>query len=175
MREVMLDLETLSTRPNAIIVSIGAVKFDRRGPIRDLEQLDQFYKRIEIDSCKELGMHFDQEVQNWWNEQDDDIRYEALEHTERGTIKDVLHDFSRWFRGCKLIWGNGDDFDCTILSEAYKLAGIKTPWNFWDTRDVRTALDIGNINPRDLPSQHKHHPIHDCYRQIIGVKKSLSS
>ncbi len=169
----MIDLETLSTRPNAIIVSIGAIKFERKGPLRDLNNLDQFYKRIDIESCRELGLHYDQSVADWWSEQDPDIRYEALDNPDRAKIKDVLTDFSRWFRGCKLVWGNGDDFDCTILCEAYTIAGIKPPWDFWNTRDVRTVLDIGQVNINDLPLANKHHPIHDCYRQIVGVKKAL--
>lgn len=171
MREVMIDLETLSTRSNAIILSIGALKFERRGPIRELSQLDQFYKRIDIDSCKELGLHYDQNTADWWSRQNQEIRYEALDNPDRALLKDVLHDFSLWFKGCKLIWGNGDDFDCTILSEAYKTAGIDVPWEFWNTRDVRTAFDIGKVDIHSLPSDNKHHPIHDCYRQIIGIKK----
>jgi DNA polymerase III epsilon subunit-like protein len=175
MREIMLDLETLSTRPNAIILSIGAIKFERKGPIRELNELDQFYKRIDIQSCRELGLHYEESVNDWWSRQDQNIRYEALENPDRSCLKDVLHEFKDWFRGCKLIWANGDDFDCVILAEAYKAAGIDVPWNYWDTRDVRTALDIGKISQRDLPANDKHHPVHDCYRQIIGVKKVFSN
>ena len=57
--EVMIDIETLSTRPNAVILTIGAIKFDRKGPLKKLEEMDQFYVRISKESCELSGMIID--------------------------------------------------------------------------------------------------------------------
>lgn len=64
MSEVMLDLETLSTRTNAVILVIAAIKFNRNDPELPLERLQTFYRRIDIQSCVEVGMHTDPKLLN---------------------------------------------------------------------------------------------------------------
>lgn len=169
----MLDLETLSVRPNAVILIIGAVKFSRAGSLKPLKKMDVFYRRIELDSCAELGMRVDKATVDWWKQQDEKVYYEALENPDRVPIRQALEEFSIWMRGCKKIWGNGDDFDCTILGEAYDLCAIEKPWNFWDTRDVRTLFDLAGVRKCDLPTDNEHHAVYDCYRQIVGVKRAF--
>ncbi|MCH7976357.1 MAG: 3'-5' exoribonuclease [Bacteroidetes bacterium] len=44
----MIDLETLSIRPNAVILTIGAVKFERNTNPVNPKFLDTFYRRIDI-------------------------------------------------------------------------------------------------------------------------------
>ena len=48
---VMIDLETMSTRSNASICSIGAVKFEGS------TILDKFYCTIDLKSCKDGGLN----------------------------------------------------------------------------------------------------------------------
>lgn len=170
--EVMVDLETMSTRNHASILVIGAIKFDRNGQNSSLDNMETFYKRIEIDSCKELGLDVDRDTMNWWSTQPDYIYEEAFKK-ERVPLKRALSEFSRWFRGCNLIWCQGANFDIPILSEAYARCDMKTPWKFWNVRDTRTVFDICNFKMSDLPDFNKHHALYDCLRQIIGVQKSL--
>jgi exodeoxyribonuclease VIII len=178
MTEVMMDLETLSVRPHSIILVIGAIKFNRGETwsvnIDDegLKKLDTFYIRIKIDSCVKIGLHSDPNTEKWWNEQDDDVKYEALNNPDRVTLKDALEKFSDWYGNNprRKIWGNGSSFDCTILGEAYKRCGLNIPWKFWLERDLRTIMDIGHIRMCDLPQYKKHHALYDCYRQIIGFQ-----
>lgn len=171
----MVDIETLSTRPDAVIVSIAAIKFDRQGDLPKLENMETFYKRVSRESCEVLGMHVDPKTMEWWKKQEEDVRFEALENpVDRLDIKEALRELSQFIgKANPIIWGNGDDFDCTILGEAYRICNQETPWKFWNTRDVRTVFDLGNVTPWSLPDNHKHHPIHDCYRQILGLKKAF--
>lgn len=171
----MVDIETLSTQSSAVILSIGALKFDRSETLPDSpDVMDSFYVRVARESCEVLGMHVDPETVRWWNSQAEEVRHEALEDTaERLTIKDALSQLTRWIGGSELIWSHGDDFDCVILSDAYRRCGMKVPWKFWNTRDTRTLFDIAGVKNSDLPANSKHHPIHDCYRQVAGVLKSL--
>ena len=99
---------------------------------------------------------------------------------EFDSLREALKSFSLWFKtGEKnnrtLIWGNGSDFDISILGEAYKRCDIKIPWNFWLVRDLRTILDVGNVRMCDLPQTKLHHALYDCYRQIVGLQRSLSN
>ena len=173
MSEVMIDLETLSVLPNSIIVTIGAVKFNRDNTVKSLQNCDTFYRRISIASCKKVNLQSSQATLDWWDTQPKEVKYEALENPARRSLQTVLAEFSQWFGGSSKIWGHGDDFDCVILANAYRACNMTVPWEFWNTRDTRTLFDLANIYMKDLPQDNKHHALSDAYRQVIGVKKSL--
>ncbi len=40
------------------------------------------------------------------------------------------------------MWGNGSDFDNTLLEEAYRATGIKPPWRFTGNRCYRTVKNL---------------------------------
>lgn len=174
----MLDLETLSTRPHAVILVIGAIKFNRNEKWieePDINRIETFYVRIKIDSCIDAGLHVDPQTKKWWSEQNDDIKYEALEHPDRIPLKDALIQFKKWVGNNSShvkIWGNGSSFDCGILGESYKRCDIEAPWKFWNERDLRTIMDLGEVKMCDLPQGKLHHALYDCYRQILGFQMS---
>jgi hypothetical protein len=180
MTDVMMDLETLSVRPHAVILVIGAIKFNRGETwdenidTKGLEKLDTFYIRVKINSCVKAGLHTDSTTEKWWEEQDEDVKYEALKNPDRVTLKTALGKFKEWYGNHprRKIWGNGSSFDCTILGEAYKRCGLTIPWKFWLERDLRTIMDLGEVKMCDLPQYQKHHALYDCYRQIIGFQKA---
>jgi hypothetical protein len=181
--EVMLDLETLSTKPGAVILVIGAIKFRRNDKLNEnidmksLENLDTFYRRITIKSCIDVGLSIEKETEKWWNEQDEEVKYEALTNPDRVSIKQALREFNVWFGNDSRtkIWGNGSSFDCGILAEAYRKCDMEPCWKFWLERDLRTIMDIGRVRPSDLPQYQKHHALFDCYRQIIGFQRSIKN
>jgi hypothetical protein len=166
----MLDLETLGTSSNSVILSIGAVKFERKG--NEITE-SVFYERINIQNCLDTGLEIDSKTLEWWKTQDKNVYYEAIENPNRLSLKNTLLDFSKWFGKSTYIWGKGPSFDCTILSNAYKKLGLEPPWKFWNERDVRTIFDLGNIKNYQLPTDNMHHPVDDCKRQIKGVKMAL--
>lgn len=130
----MLDLETLSTAPNAAIISIGACKFNfKTGRIGE-----SFYRVIEVNYALKYGADIDHETVKWWSRQSEEAR-EIF--NERGQpIYAVLKDFKRFVGNTKVanIWGNGAAFDNVILTQAYKAVGIERPWKYWGDRCYRT-------------------------------------
>ena len=48
----MIDLETLSTNPNAVILTIGGVKFD---PYTHTEPSQGLYFKVDVDSQTAMG------------------------------------------------------------------------------------------------------------------------
>jgi hypothetical protein len=56
MTDIIIDIETLSTKTNALILTIGAIKFNRKESIKDIKDMETFYLRVDIDSCKKLKM-----------------------------------------------------------------------------------------------------------------------
>ena len=183
MPDVMLDLETLSTRPHAVILVIAAIKFERNSSWpekvdeKELDKLDTFYRRITINSCLRRDLHIDEETRKWWNKQPAEIKYESLENPDRITLEQALTEFRDWFgtNPKTHIWGNGSGFDCSILGEAYKRCDMDIPWKFWMERDLRTIMDIGNVNNRSLPQYNMHHALYDAYRQVIGLQRSIKN
>jgi len=178
MTDVMMDLETLSTRPHGVVLIIGAIRFnrgerwDKNIDEKELKKLDVFYRRIKINSCVHSGLHIDETTEKWWREQEPSVQYEALHHPDRVTLKTALREFKEWFGSDSRtkIWGNGSGFDCSILGEAYARCGIEKPWKFWMERDLRTVMDLAGLYSSDLPQYKKHHALWDCYRQIIGFQ-----
>lgn len=169
----MIDIETLSTHPNAFILTIGAVKFSRTGKLKPLNKMVTFYRRILPNSCKRLKLHIDSDTQEWWSKQSQEARYEAFDHPDRVKLSDALNELCEWIGTDEIIWANSPNFDLTILENAMSKCNIIVPWRFWNTRDVRTAVDLGSVN-KDLiitPGA-DHTALADCYKQIIAVKQA---
>jgi exodeoxyribonuclease VIII len=132
--KVMVDLETLGTRPGSVITSIGATKFDENGPYGE-----PFYMRIDLQSCVDVGMLIDIETIKWWMKQSDEARSEFQK--EAFAIDDVLNSFTEWLgypSNVVELWGNGANFDNALLKAAYDNIGLKAPWAFWHDRCYRT-------------------------------------
>ena len=68
-RQVVVDLETLSTRPNSCIVSIGAVAFNLQEAI-----LDEFFINVDASDCRSHGLHIDRNTIEWWKKQSKEAR-----------------------------------------------------------------------------------------------------
>lgn len=167
----MVDLETLSTKNNAIILTIGAIKFNREisiGTFDDIKVENKFYKRINIESCEKIGLCRDKNTEDWWLKQDEKVKYEAFQGM-RENIEDVLREFNIWFGDSKYIWSLGICFDICILNEVYERLGINIPWKFWNVRDCRTILDCVGIKPSKNP--YKHNSLMDSYYQIVDLQR----
>lgn len=172
MSEVMLDLETLSTRSNAVILVIAGVKFDRKDKHIPVENMDTFYRRVDIESCKAVGMDINQDTVKWWNSQEKKVRDEAF-NGDRFPLKQALREFTTWYGNAKTIWSQGATFDIPILAEAYARCNMSEPWKYYNGRDTRTIYDLAGINPWNLPKGDEHNALADCWRQIWGVKTSF--
>ena len=73
MIHAMIDLETLSTNPEAVILTVGGVKFD---PYSSVEPSQGMYFRVDVDSQTAKGRDVMQETLDWWNTQPKEIMEE---------------------------------------------------------------------------------------------------
>lgn len=133
---IMLDLETLGTGANSVIIAIGAVKFDPS----TMEITDVFYEVTDRDSCIAIGLEVDQDTVDWWAKQSTEAR--AAFNDPGKPIIGTLGKFSTFANKDSVIWGNGSDFDNTIITNAYRKAGMKTPWQFFNNRCYRTMKNM---------------------------------
>lgn len=134
---LMIDLETMGTRPDAPIMSIGAVAFDGTGVHR------LFYRTVSLQSSVESGATIDPQTVEWWLSQSDDARA-ALVADISEPLPRCLADFSAFVSDFDVsgVWGNGASFDNTILAESYKRLGMEPPWPFWKDRCYRTIKSL---------------------------------
>lgn len=175
--DIMLDIETLSTRPESVVLTLGAVKFDPWADEVDTES--GLYLRIDVDEQLALDRHVQQETVDWWGTQSEDVREEALGEQERTGLNDSIDQLNRFLVGSNSIWCQGPAFDIVILENLYRQLGRPTPWQFWQIRDSRTLFGVHG-DPREKGRTGAHNALIDCYYQAravqhiyktVGVKK----
>lgn len=138
---IVLDLETRSTQPNAIVASIGAVAI---GP--DLQLLPSEF-HVPLAQNLQHGRHEDPATMRWWADQTREARDASITAAMTATPRQALADFAAWVASVAdpdevRIWGNGSVFDNVILRSLYDMFSIVTPWHWRHDRDLRTALDF---------------------------------
>lgn len=156
MKQIMIDLETLSTEPDANIVAIAAV---------DLDNLDNFFYRAVHDPTG----YIDVDTVRWWLKQSN----QAQEFISASSIalKNVMLNLGVWMAENKgydkdlLVWGNGADFDNVILAQAFKRAGYKVPWSHKNNRCFRTLKNLFPQVPEPVFKGIKHNALDDVRHQ----------
>ena len=167
MINVMIDLETYSTRPTAAIASIGAVKW------QDGQIVDTFYCTIDAATCKAAGLHFEKSTLEWWQKQSKEARAALLK--DNLPLEEALTKFEAWYGNKSLpTWGNGAGFDNVIMDCAYKALDRKRPWLPWEDRCYRTMKNIVNI-PIDKRDGVYHNALDDAITQTKHLIKILGS
>jgi exodeoxyribonuclease VIII len=167
--QVMLDLETLAQSPNAVICSIGAVKFTLAEGITDT-----FYCTVDAKDCKKYGMVVEEQTINWWKKQPREVMAELLKDTI--PLKDALVEFSKWF-GTKSLptWSCGASFDLPIIQWAYSATDMRAPARHWDHRCYSTMKELFKEVPLPEFVGDKHNALADAKHQtnhLIAILKS---
>lgn len=130
---VMIDLETLGTSNNAVILSIGATKFF------ETEIIDAFHVGITPESCQDAGLKIDAATVSWWMAPERDEARKALMALPKVDLFDALDGFAQWYGPESMpTWGNGATFDNVVLRNAFAAVNLTCPWKFWDDRCYRT-------------------------------------
>jgi DNA polymerase III epsilon subunit-like protein len=172
MTDIMIDIETVGTRPYSGIVSIAAVEFD----IETGECKREFYEIVSMNSCEELGFGFDHETMIWWFCQDSDSKliFSKENQEEALDIDIALTGLKEFFSNYDrvTVWANSPSFDLSLLKNAYEKCSIPCPWNFYQERDVRTYLSIFPEIKKDHTFKGvKHSALDDCYNQTNLVSR----
>lgn len=163
----MIDLETLDTRPQCTILTLGAVKFN---PNSKLEPYSEFYVKFDIDEQDRLGRTVSDATVEWWGKQDPAIQEEAFGTEDRMPVADILTELNKWLVGVDVIWGHGYGFDITILEDLYRNVGRPIPWQFWQVKDSRTLFGCLPEDPRKSMQSDLHNALADAYFQAKAVQ-----
>lgn len=166
--DIMIDLETLATTPDATVLTIGAIRFDPFGDDLRENTCDKFYVKVDIDSCDRLGLRTCEDTIKWWGNQSKEAQDEAFSTEGRIAIEDAMNLLYKFCWGAKRVWSHGAGFDIIICEHIYRKMNKAIPWSFWTVRDTRTLFDLG-IDP-ERPPVLKHHALEDAWNQAVGVQ-----
>ena len=142
----MFDFETLGNGTDTMVLSLGAVAYNKTGIISktlfEFEMLDQV----------KGGRTFTASTLQWWMRQSEQARavfqpndfkldiddfFPRLEHWSMEAMKTVGEGWDQYKP-----WGNGANFDISILEDIYRRHHPKrdegVPWKFWNVMCYRT-------------------------------------
>jgi len=166
----MLDLETLATGPDCVILSFGAVKFD---PFDDTAPMDKaLYFRLDVDEQIAMGRDVNDGTVEWWQRQPKAVQEAAFGGDDRTSMDEFTKQLNKFVVGCDRIWAQGPVFDIVILENLYRQLGKPCPWNYYSIRDSRTLLkalgDSRNAGKNEL-----HDALADCVYQAKAVQDAV--
>ncbi|EOL2605492.1 3'-5' exoribonuclease [Escherichia coli] len=136
---LMIDLETMGKNPDAPINALAGKFFDpatgEMGP--------EFSKTIDLETA---GGVIDRDTIKWWLKQSREAQSAIM--TDEIPLDDALLQLREFIDENSgeffvQVWGNGANFDNTILRRSYERQGIPCPWRYYNDRDVRTIVELG--------------------------------
>lgn len=144
MNHLMIDLETIGTRPTAPLVSIGAVFFEpstgELGP--------EFEIVTDISSDIERGAIAEGGTIKWWLRQSAESRSvitgdSAISCSKAlGALRAFVYEHNRDSSSIK-VWGNGSTFDNALLRAVFDRHTMRPFWEWYNDQDVRTIVELG--------------------------------
>lgn len=161
---IMIDIETMARGSKAAIVSIGAVEFN----MNTGETGRELYVNVSLQSCLDKGLRVEGDTIMWWMQQSDEARKALMDNPlSLGDAMLALYTFVEQCGFDYEVYGNGPKFDLGILTDAYEVCGMSTPWRFWNERCVRT---ISMFLPHEKGMTKfvgtAHNALADCHHQI---------
>lgn len=164
----MIDIETLGTLPESVILSVGGVKFD---PFTPNEPHDGKHWKLDADSQTEKGRFVDDKTLEWWAKQDQAIQDVAFTDEGRVPVDTFMKELNAWLTGCEAIWCQGPQFDMVIIEHLFRDFDHHMNWFFWQVNDCRTLFKMMPVDPRKAIQQNLHDAQADAHWQAVCVQQ----
>lgn len=182
-RHIMIDLETLSTRADAALASIGAYCFEPASDDRTFDSGRAFYTPVRMADSIASGAHVDGGTLGWWLLQSEQARSAIAAQETAPPLIVALGRFYDWaitggFDPQDIVIWSHAGFDFPILQLAYARSGVEPPFWYRSPRDMRTIihaaygrnLDVEDEEP-DFPANlNQHHAMYDAWQQAVAVQ-----
>ena len=172
--DICIDIETLGTKNDCVIVSIGAIIFNRADAPGTV--IESFHVKLDIEN--QPGRVIYPDTMLWWMKDSmKEARKSAFsgQSVRLGLALKQLDDFCKaWDLGeC---WGCGPSFDMSILEHAYNQHRQEFPIPFWKWSCVRTLESfLYGCNTRKKGKANwldgvAHDAIDDCLMEISVIQ-----
>lgn len=155
---ISIDLETLGTQDDSVILAIGIAVGTSNGDI-----LEKFQVFPTVDAQILEGRKVSGETVLWWLKQDEAACQEQAQAKRLpvDTCREHVRDFFAKHPDVDFILGNAPSFDCDMLAH---FLGSK-PWEWYKERDVRTARMKVPVAER-APNHAEHSALADAIAQL---------
>jgi len=175
---IVIDLETLSTKSNAMITSIGLATVFQKGT--DIRVSDVIYERnISMESYSKYDgeFHMSPQTIEWWMGQSKEAQ-DAM-FTNPVPLEVALQSILTYILSLDdsyeiFVYGFGSTFDIPILEHAFSVTGMTVPWTYRNVRCLRTLCNIFGINYNEYIDGAKHRAGVDALAEAKALKEILS-
>lgn len=179
MNTSVFDTETCGTENGCIILTLSAVKFDRKAGYKLLDpefrKQNSFNRVLSIPEQILAGRTVEQScIQEFWKKQPKNA-IEAAFFADSSPVKDSLNDFFKFVEGTQ-VFCRGTDFDPPKLSSLCRDFKVKMPIKYNAFRDVRTYIDAlmgtdtGYLIDWETPDWITPHiSLDDCWRDALQM------
>lgn len=192
-KDFIIDLETLGSRPDSIVVDISVVVFDSDPTVmQSFNDLCNAGRRFKLDLKSQRGTRTTMaSTIVWWKEQDEAAKKNLKASPEDLTVEEAIPQLLDYLKKSGVNawksqgWCRGMSFDFPILVDMIRQT-FKTdvtedfePVKFWAQRDIRTAIEslaltrglsMTPLRKGLLTGFVAHDSIHDCAKDVIMLK-----
>jgi len=140
----VIDLKTGAMSANAVILSIGITTINAI----TFEQVSNLYISVNP-YCDDNAMReWDNSTRSWWLSQSDQAREEAMRVSGAAPLRQAIATVQQYIKllakeGEVHVFGNGSEFDISILTSAFNQLDVTIPWKFANAQSIRTIVWLG--------------------------------
>lgn len=173
MPHIMVDIESLGTRPGVIVPQIGWCRFNASSI------LDSGVIYPSVHHQLLLGLKAEAETLEWWQEQDREVRHRVFDCKLAVDLDEALGQFAELVSAEALgegglLWADPDWFDLPVLQAVYNAGGVGYPWPRRQTADARTLRWLARMtNEERTESVRPHDGQYDAEAQAKDVIECL--
>lgn len=165
----MIDIETLGTEPDCVVLSVGACKFN---PYNLEEPHTRTLWRPSADTQMDSGRSVLESTLQWWARLPQHIQDEAFSEEGRVPLDQFFKELNKYLVGVDKIWCQGPQFDMVILENLFTQFEHHKGWAFWQIMDCRTIFNMMPVDPRKAIQQNLHSADADAYYQAVCVQQT---
>ena len=181
MYELMFDLETLDTKPSAVVLSVGVViweTFETTDGSLAWKPVERFLRVLDMEYQLKMNRTVSQATFLWWQNQDPTAKAEAFNPVRQpvsrvmGELRDCVDKYADpevGDPGINAFWASPATFDFPIWEDLAMTFSNSVPWTYRQKYDVRTVVREASFSAKN----HKydgpgipHTPVYDCEWQI---------
>ena len=183
---VVLDIETLGSVNNSVVLSVGMVAGDSKHDYTFKELIENgYYAILDVQSQVDSGRKIHKDTVDWWSTQGHEAKHVLKPLDTDMHWTKLREDMIQWLtkEGVDIhkvrCYSRGSHFDFGILHDLFRITGNATtdelPWRFWNIHDsktvVLTLLDKDSWELGVEPEGFIHHnALHDAAREYLNME-----
>lgn len=177
-----VDIETLSQKENAVILSCALTHFSEKESLSFEELVEKtcFVKFNAKEQVEKYNRKVSKSTLEWWKRQSDIAKEVSLipNKNDKSVFEgvDILREYVRKYStGKELVFCRGS-LDQFVLFDLFEQLQIPQLFEYYQFRDYRTAIECLKENAEkgfcpipnlDMNKVIPHHPVHDNCRDIM--------